>query len=65
MDPAPIEYLRCDRCGELMTYEALAGVTRLEQIKSAASYYLFRKWWPEKCAECGKRYGEHEDCLPF
>jgi len=30
-------------------------------------YWLFRRWWPEKCHECGKRFGTHSECdgIPF
>jgi len=64
-DPAPIEYLECERCGEVMTYEALAGVTRWQAVKDWCEWWLLRRWIPQRCLECGKRYGEHRDCLPF
>ncbi len=65
MDPAPIEHLTCQRCGELMTYEGFAGISRWSDFKSNLYWHGFRKWFPERCSSCGKRYGDHYDCLPF
>jgi len=33
----------------------------------AGKYWLWRKWWPAKCDDCGKRYGRHDGCddIPF
>jgi len=64
-DPAPPEYITCDRCGENVGYGDLVGDTRHNRFKSWCNYYLFRKWIPEKCKSCEKRYGNHDNCIPF
>lgn len=65
MDPAPIEYLECQHCGQVMDYESLAGITRAAAVADWVGYWFFRRWIPTKCQDCGKRYGHHNDCLPF
>ena len=62
-DPAPIEHLQCRRCGEVMQYSDLVGDTRWNRVKERATFW--RDWFPERCFDCGKRYGKHKDCLPF
>jgi len=64
-DPAPPEALYCDRCGDLMSYEDIVGVTRSSEFKKAVKYWFFRRWIPEKCHDCGRRYGDHSGCIPF
>ena len=65
MDPAPPEYAECVRCGCIVPYADMAGGTRHRRFTSWCNWWLFRKWWPEKCGFCGKRFGNHYDCLPF
>ena len=50
----------CRRCGGWVDYADLVGDTRHERLKA----WLFG-WWPRKCKDCGKRFGNHDDCLPF
>lgn len=65
-DPSPPEFLMCDRCGENVSYGDLVGDTRHERFKAWVKYYFFRKWWPEKCKSCGRRFKPcDDDCIPF
>jgi len=64
-DWAPVEYATCYHCGESLNYEHMAGITRWNDVKDWLSYWLFRKWWPTKCMDCGKRFGHHDGCIPF
>ena len=64
-DSAPPEYAECQHCGMLIDYESMAGITRYSAAKDFFSYWLFRKWWPRKCGDCGKRFGDHSRCIPF
>jgi hypothetical protein len=47
----------------------VAGLERAPRCahrqKAWLRYWLFRRWWPEPCRDCGKRFGHHDDCLPF
>lgn len=56
----------CVRCGEEIPYGDLVGDTRHNRTARRLAYWLFRKWWPEKCT-CGKRFAHEETdrCLPF
>ena len=29
------------------------------------SEYMKSRFWPDKCFDCGKRFGRHDGCLPF
>jgi len=58
-------FIPCKRCGHEVSYGDLVGDTRHEKVKAFIKYYLYRKWIPEKCGECGKRYGKHFGCIPF
>lgn len=49
---------RCTKCGENYEYPKSQGFIR--RIRG-----LFRKLFPLKCCECGKRYCDNDDCLPF
>ncbi len=66
-DPAPPEHITCDHCGDLMSYGQLCGaeVGFYYKAKDWCHYWLYRKWLPEKCLSCGKRYGDHSGCIPF
>lgn len=63
-DLAQPEYVKCVRCGEFVLYEHLCGLTRHQAFCGWANYWLFRKWWPEKC-EHGRRFGCRDEHLPF
>lgn len=56
----------CKRCGaDDTSYEDQAGITRHAAAIDWCRYWLFRRWWPVACGECGKRFGDHGGCLPF
>ena len=58
----------CKRCGALdVKYADLVGNTRHNRVKSWLYWWLFRRWFPKKCHDCGKRFGDHCDCdnIPF
>lgn len=58
----------CKRCDVLdVDYASLVGDTRHNRMKENLRYWLFRKWWPEKCSDCGHRYkcDDSIDHLPF
>ena len=55
----------CKRCGYEADYSDLVGDTRHNRFKTWFKYWVYRKWFPAKCIDCGKRYGSHKHCLPF
>ena len=55
----------CKRCGQWIEYADRVGDTRHNRLVAKLSYFGFRKWWPSRCGSCGKRFGDHSDCLPF
>ncbi len=62
------EAVPCKRCGATdTTYGDRVGDTRHRRAVKLVRYWLFRRWWPEKCHECGKRFGTHSECdgIPF
>ena len=68
-DAAPHDQLYCMHCGEWLDYETFCGLSgmkaRLFDMLGWIKWWTFRKWYPEKCGDCGKRYGKHDQCLPF
>ncbi len=64
-DPAPPEYALCVRCDRPVPYGHMVGDTWHRKTTYFLNYWCFRKWWPTKCGDCGRRFGSHEDCLPF
>lgn len=61
----------CRRCGAELNYADATNDTfwpRKARVKRFIGYWLLRKWWPEKCADCGERfkcdYSKH-DHIPF
>ena len=73
-EPHPQEYchrgddwLTCMHCGRETPYGDLVGDTRHNRAKAWARYWLWRKWWPEKCSDCGGRWTHDDtrDHLPF
>jgi hypothetical protein len=64
-DPSPPEYLECIRCAKIVPYGDMVGDTRHNRFKEFFNYWFYRKWIPSKCCDCGKRYGDHSDCIPF
>ena len=64
-DPAPPEYLECVRCGDIVSYGDMVGDTLHNGTKDWLRYWLFRRWIPAKCGDCGKRFGGHDGCIPF
>ena len=69
-DDDPDDYgwhVPCNRCGlwDIEYYELVTG-SRSYKVKQFFKYWLFRRWCPEKCKTCKKRYGCDEDnCIPF
>lgn len=65
---APNYVVPCVRCGAHETsYADRVGDTRHNRAKAWARYWLWRKWWPAKCSDCGGRW-QHDatrDHLPF
>ena len=61
------DFYHCKRCGNEVDYGDLVGDTRHNRFKENMNYYLFRKWFPAKCPDCGRRYGHDEsiDHIPF
>ena len=55
----------CYRCGHEVSYGDLVGDVPVNKLKDFCKYWLFRKWFPEKCGCCRRRYGDHKHCLPF
>ncbi len=56
----------CERCGVAdIPYYELVEIPRSTRTQRAFTYWAFRRWFPKKCRECGKRYGDHDSCLPF
>jgi hypothetical protein len=64
-DPAPPEYLQCRRCSDSVSYGDMVGDTRHNKFKEFVLYWFWKKWAPDKCIDCGKRYGDHSGCIPF
>lgn len=63
---SPNYVVPCKRCGALdTTYEDRVGVTRHNRLMRWLRYWFFRRWWPERCIDCGKRFGRHDECVPF
>jgi len=63
---SPNYVVPCRRCGAHDTdYADRVGDTRHNRLRHWLRYWLFRRWWPERCCDCGKRFGNHYDCLPF
>lgn len=59
----------CAHCGAAdTTYEDRIGDTRHSRAVEWLCYWLWRRWWPEKCHRCGCKFDNHcADCqgLPF
>jgi hypothetical protein len=64
-DSAPPEHAHCEHCGEWMDYESHAGIAGFKWKLTTAASIVFRMVWPSRCSDCGKRYGGHEQCVPF
>jgi len=64
-DPAPPDYAMCMRCDAIVPYGDMVGDTRHNRTMGWLRYWLLRRWWRDKCGDCGKRFGDHGECLPF
>ena len=61
-------HVPCRRCDcKDVSYADQVGDTRHNRFKNWCNYWLFRKWWPAKCSECGHRFkcDESIDHIPF
>ena len=62
------DFYTCQHCGEYVMYSNLVRDIRHNRFKAWCNYWLYRKWWPTKCDECGRRWREcdcDEECMPF
>jgi len=60
------DYIRyCKKCGNESDYHDLIGESKHRIFMKFVIFWGYRKWFPEKCEYCGKRYGDHKKCLPF
>ena len=66
-DPSPPEHLLCIRCKRTVPYGDMVGATRHRRFMDFCRWWFFRKWWPEKCSDCGRRFSCDNtiDHLPF
>ena len=57
----------CKRCDCFdVSYADMVGDTRHNRLKEWLRYWLFRRWIPAKCPDCGKRpYKPCDKCIPF
>ena len=56
----------CKRCGASdTTYGDRVGDTRKNRVAAWLRYWLWRRWWPARCQECGQKGGKPCDCPPF
>jgi len=62
-DPAPPDFLECQHCGEIVDYGDLVGDTRYNRFKAWCYYWLFRRWCPVKCGDCGRRWRDCDDAI--
>ena len=65
LDPAPVEEITCQWCGELLSYEDMIGVTGVSYIVRSIVAGWYRRVVPSRCIDCGKRYKCHDKCAPF
>jgi len=66
-NPPPYGPIPCARCAiEDIGYSDLVGDTPFNRLKEKA-LAPFKRLIPNKCFDCGKRFGNHDDCdeLPF
>ena len=67
-DPTPVEYVRCYHCDQPVSYSDMVGDTRHRRVADWCNYWLFRKWWPKRCEDCGRKWracDESIDHIPF
>jgi hypothetical protein len=63
---SPNYVVPCKRCGVPDTeYADRVGDTRHNAAIGWLRYWLLRRWVPARCNDCGRRYGRHDNCLPF
>lgn len=59
----------CKRCDlwDVDYYDLVNPGGKYQRIKDFFKYWFFRKWFPKKCSDCGKRYkcDESIDHIPF
>lgn len=56
----------CKRCRALaVSYADCVGETRHHRTTEFLHYWLFHRWVPAKCTQCGKRRRDCDDCPPF
>lgn len=63
---APDYIVPCKRCGAPDTsYADRVGDTRHHRTRAALRYWLYRRWWPAPCSECGGRWRHRDGCDGF
>ena len=60
------QHVPCDRCGlwDIDQHGLYAG-SKSFKVKQFFVFWFYRRWWPEACKDCGKRFGGHCGCVPF
>lgn len=58
-------YPICQRCDNAVSYSDMVEDTPYKRLRDWIKYWFFRKWIPAICRQCGRRYGNHYDCIPF
>ncbi len=67
-DPTQYEDATCMHCGEQLAYASYSDMVgdtlhnRFFGWLGWLRWSMFRRWFPRKCQECGKRYGHADDC---
>ena len=66
-DPSPPDNALCIHCGEYIEYSDLVGDTRHSRFKEFCARFSWRRLFPKRCPDCGRRYRHDEsvDHLPF
>jgi len=59
-------HMMCKRCGilDIEQHELMTG-SRSYKVKQFVIFWLYRRWCPEPCKDCGSRFGKHDNCIPF
>lgn len=57
----------CSRCEKELYYHDMVCDSLHENVGNSVRYWLFRKWFPVKCSDCGHRYkcDDSKPHIPF
>lgn len=66
-DWSPPDAAHCVDCGEIISYSDLVGDTRYSRFVAFCARFSWRRLFPQKCIDCGRRYrcDETVDHIPF